>query len=109
MQLRVLKRKALRKRIWFSSLSKIDRAIIELTFKLVPRVRSETLNNLLRLMMDKLNFALQSDFIRNIKEYGYKRCEELAKISESLGLTFSKEWINDSNFAWYLTATYMNS
>jgi hypothetical protein len=107
-QLMKLRLKAMRSGVWFRSLSRIDRVLVDLTIKVAGTVRSFTLAKNIRAVIGKLESIMESRFLRAIKEVGVPIARRLCLIAREWGNTAAKEWESDEGFAKYLAAMSFN-
>jgi len=103
-----MKRKALRKGIWYRSLDGIERGILSLAVRVVDRVESVVLGVELVKILGKLRDALKSGFVRRMEEYSVGRARELAHFAEVWGNRAAGKWAFDWGFARYLTVLDLN-
>ena len=103
-----IKRKALRRGVWFSALDRVERGILTLTGRLVDRVRSTALCVELVKILAKIRDASKSGFVRRMEEYGIGKAEELVRIAMDWGNWAARDWIMDARFVKYLTVIDMN-
>ena len=104
-----VKRRALRRGIWFRVLSRVERVQIDLTIRIVDRVRSSFLARVLRPILGKLLDALESPVKRLMKTVGKTLARKISEIGEKLGCKPAGEWAKDSGFIQFLTIMYMNT
>jgi hypothetical protein len=71
--LRDIRAVALRKRIWYRALDRLERGIVNLSIKLVDAVRSDVLLGELVKILAKLRDAAKSAFTRHIEGYGVEK------------------------------------
>jgi len=107
-QLMKLRLKAMRSGVWFRSLSRIDRVLVDLTIKVADTVRSFTLARNIRAVIGKLESIMESRFLRAVKEVGVPIARRLCLIAREWGNTAAKEWESDEGFAKYLAAMSFN-
>lgn len=108
-QLTKLKKKAMRRGVWFTVLRRIDRALIDLTIKVSDNVRSYNLVKSILTIARKVQEVFQSKLAHRIKEIGIPLTRKLSLLAQNWGNKGSRKWVNDANFAWYLTITKLNS
>lgn len=102
-----IKRKALRRRVWFLVLDRAERALIDLTIRVVDTVKSSRLARVLSNPIGKLRKAMKS-VVERAREMGHPLVERLAKIAHSWGNTESESWVKDETFAEYVGLSAMN-
>jgi hypothetical protein len=97
-----LRRKALRKRVWFSALTKIERSVVELSSAYVDQVSSSRLALVIGRIACKLLKAFKSRFLEHVYEAGQKAAGRFARIAVSWGYVEASEWKRDPGFVRYL-------
>ena len=103
-----LKRKALRRGIWFKALSRVERSIYDLTIRAVDTIKSEKLLQIIKTIVTKLREALESPVSVLTRTIGRQLAEQLAHIAYSWGYQRACEWTSDDSFAKYLAVCCMN-
>jgi len=104
-----IRTKAIRRGIWFRALTKAERAQIELTMRIVKKIRSLLLAKVLGAIIRKLLDAMESRVARLIREVGRVLAEKLSRIAQSWGNKSAHHWTEDKSFMQYLAITYMNT
>jgi hypothetical protein len=108
-QLTKLKKKAIRRGVWFTVLRRIDRALIDLTIKVSDKIRSYSLAKSILIIARKVQEAFQGKLAHRIKEIGIPLTRKLGLLAQNWGNKSARKWVNNANFAWYLTITKINS
>ena len=103
-----MKKKAMRKRIWYSTLDRVERGIVSLTVRVVDRVESEVLGVELVKILAKLVNALKSGFIRHKEMFGLGRVFELSRLAFKWGNSVAKGWAYDMGFVGYVSLMDLN-
>ena len=98
-----IKKKAMRKGVWYSTLDRVERGIISLTVHILDKVESEILGVELVKILVKLVKASKSEFVRRIEEYGWGKANDLADFAVEWGNISAKKWAENAGFAMYLT------
>lgn len=106
-ELALLKKRALRKGVWFRVLTRIERSIYDLTIKSVSTIRSERLFNAIKVIVEKLRSAL-SPVNALTRTIGRQLTIRIARVAYSWGHPKALEWASDERFARYLAVCYMN-
>ena len=104
-----LRAKALRRGIWFKALTRIERALIDLTIRVVERVQSVLLAKLLASVVRKLLAAMEGEVTRLTRTMGRSLAQKLGEIARNWGNESASRWSNDEGFVRYLTITYLNT
>jgi hypothetical protein len=107
-QLMKLKLKAMRAGVWFKALPRIDRVLVDLTIRVAGAVRSFTLAQNILDVVRKLESAMESRFVRAVKEVGFPVARRLGLIAQEWGNAAAKNWESDKGFARYLAAVSLN-
>ena len=71
------KKLALRRGVWFKTLNRVERAIIDLTVQCVDSIKSGKLAKLLTAITDKLQSAMESMVERLVRTIGIPLAERL--------------------------------
>jgi len=104
-----IRTKAIRRGIWFRALTKAERAQIELTMKIVKKIRSLFLTRVLNAIIRKLLDAMESKVARLTREIGRGLAENLSRIAQNWGNKSAHHWKEDPSFVKYLAVTYINT
>lgn len=104
-----IKSRALRTRVWFRALSRVERAIMDLTIKCVEKVRSTVLAGTIATIVDKVLRCLQEDFMIRAERVGKEIAEGLCPIGERWGNKASSTWKCDIRFIKFLGVSALNS
>ena len=103
-----IKSRALRNRVWYRTLSRVERAIFNLTIKCVPRIRSQTLQSAVASIAFKITEALENRFLLRAENIGRKLAENLSNIGQKWGNKTASKWKIDRNFSRYLGVNCLN-
>ena len=104
-----LRVRALRRGVWFRVLTRAERAQMELTMKVVKRIRSHFLAKVVANIVEKLLEAMESRVVRLTREVGSALAHKLSGIAQEWGNNSAREWPADPGFKQYLTVTHMNT
>jgi len=105
-----LKTMAVRKGLWFKVLDVVERAVVDLTIRVVERVRSPRLKEALRSIASKVVDALKAkSFKERALAVGRALAERVARVAERLGCRRAGEWARDPGFAMYLGVSWLNT
>ena len=104
-----MKTRAMRRGVWFRVLSRLERASVDLTIKVVDTVRSSLLSKLLGAIVEKLSKALESKVTRMMREVGSDLAQKVSRIAQTWGNPSAVRWAVDAGFIQYLTITHMNT
>jgi hypothetical protein len=98
-----IRREALRRRIWYKALDRMERGIVNLTINYVERVRSFTLAKSIVGILKKIRDAQKSVFVRRHEDFGLARAVEVASLAVKLGSDCAMDWLGDERFSLWLT------
>ena len=104
-----LKLKALRRGCWFRDLKQSERKLLDLTIRVVERVRSFLLARIVSQLVSKLCEAMESRIFRLMRTEGQRLAEKISKIGEAWGNRAAKAWAKDHAFIQYLTVNNLSS
>ena len=100
------KKIALRHRVWFRLLNRVERGIIDLTVRYVDSIKSVTLAKVVTAIMDKLQCALESVVDRLMRTVGLPLAQKISDIAVSWGNRLASMWADDRAFARFLVVNY---
>ena len=103
------RQKALRRRIWYSSLDRVERGILSLAARVVDRIKSVVLGVELVKILGKLRDALKSPFARKMETYGLEKARTISKTAVEWGHRAAVGWAHDFGFIRYLVALELNA
>ncbi len=103
-----LKKKALRKGIWFQTLSTNERVLASLIGKYVKIVKNSALATVIARIIVKLIYGIKNSFIHMIESRGRPIAESWARAACAMGWKDASKWVEDINILrWYgFTAYY---
>ena len=104
-----LRLKALRRGVWFRDLKREERKLLELTIRVVEKVRSFLLAKLVSRIVGKLCEAMESRIFRLMRMEGRSLAEKISRIGEAWGNRSAASWANDQGFIQFLTVTNLLS
>ena len=108
-ELTKIKVRAIRRGVWFRVLSRVERASIDLTIKIVKKVRSLLLARVLASIVKKLLDAMESKVVRLMRKVGRSLAQKLSRIAQNWGNKSAAHWTADQGFTQYLTIMHMNT
>ena len=92
-----LKTKALRHRVWFHALSRMERGLLDLTMKWVDQVKSTKLANILDEILAKLLMAMNHDILGALQR-GCALARRISEWASVWGNSAAREWGSDPSF-----------
>jgi len=108
-ELSKVKARAMRLGVWFRVLTRAERAQVELTMRIVKRIRSFFLARVVTSIVEKLLDAMESKVTRLMREVGPALARKLSKTAQEWGNRSAHQWVADPGFVQYLTVTYINA
>ena len=103
-----VKRKALRRGVWYRSLDGIERGILSLAARVVERVDSVVLGVVLVKIIAKLRDDFKGEFVKLMETFGFWRIKEIVGMARLWGNDAAGLWERDVGFVRYLTAMSLN-
>ena len=97
-----LKQKAVRRGCWYKELKQNERMLLDLTIRVVEKVRSFMLAKVVFRLVGRLFEAMESRIVCLIRTEGFEMVKRLSKIGESLGCKSAKNWVRDKGFMQFL-------
>lgn len=104
-----LRSKAFRRRVWFNTLNRIERGLIDSVIKVVDMVRSTLLAKVLTAIVKKLLTTLESKVSRMMREVGQPLAKKLSLTAQLWGNKSASEWVSNKGFIQYLTIVAFNT
>jgi hypothetical protein len=96
------KKIALRNGLWYRTLNRVERGIIDLTVRYVDNVKSEKLVKVLATIIKKLQFASESALDKLVRNIGLPLAQKISDIAVSWGNCLASKWADDLVFARFL-------
>ena len=103
-----VRRKALRKGVWYKALDMLERGLISLACRVIDRVESVVLGVEIVKIMKKLVDSMKSGFVRRMEEYGYFKAREIVDQVNCWDQSYSPNWSLKIDFARYLALIEYN-
>ena len=103
-----IRRRAVRRGVWFRVLSRVERGIVYLTIRCVDRVRSPTLAGVIGRVLAKLADAMRSGVERLMETVGRPLAARLSEFAQAWGHRDAWKWTCDVGFIRYLAVLRMN-
>ncbi|MGD9131084.1 MAG: hypothetical protein PVH73_05870 [Candidatus Bathyarchaeota archaeon] len=104
-----LRLKARRRGVWFRDLKHSERKLLDLTIRVVQRIRSFFLAKLVSRIVGKLCEAMESRIFRLMRTEGRTLAENISKTGQAWGNRTAKSWAKDRGFIQYLTISRLSS
>lgn len=103
------KKLALRRGVWFKTLNRIERAIIDLTVQCVDSIKSGKLAKMLTAIIDKLQSAMESIVDKLVRTIGVPLAEKISCVAAGWGNVSAKSWTSDLSFAAFLAMMHTSN
>ena len=100
--------RALRQRIWFRALSRVERGIVDLTIRCVERVRSRVLAGMVSKIVTKILKSLKPSFLETAMRVGRDLADEISETALEWGNECASRWRHDLGFIRYLGVRAIN-
>jgi hypothetical protein len=107
-QIVAFRKTALRHGIWFRTLNRVERGILDLTIKYVARIKSSQLATIVTAIIEKLHVASQTIVDMLTRSVGFMLAKKMSSLAVSWGNCLAHDWANDAGFARYLAVSTMN-
>lgn len=104
-----LKKRALRKGVWFQTLTFEDRILANLIQRHVKIVKNATLATVIARIMGKLLFAIKNRFFSKLVAIGRPIAAAVAMKAYSFGNRQALDWISDMNYVKYMGLAFSSS
>ena len=101
-----LRKKALRRGVWYSVLSRIEWSLVDLAIATVSRIRSLVLARSLAFVVEKLSVVFGSGVERRIQAVGFPLARRLGCIAQKWGNVSASGWACDLGFAMFLAVCF---
>lgn len=103
-----IKVRALRRKVWFKALSRVERAIVDLTIRCVEKIRSHYLEKTLSNIVDKILKTLEAEFLEKAQKIGHEIARKVCSLASEWGNLSATTWVYDLNFAKFLGVNALN-
>jgi hypothetical protein len=104
-----IKARALRRGVWFRVLSRVERACVDLVARVVERVRSIRLQEMLSSILGKLEDAMQNPVQRLMDAEASSLAVRLSQIAQQWGNGSAVGWAENSAFIRFLAVSCLNA
>ena len=103
-----LRSRALRRGVWFRVLGRVERALVDLTIKVVDRVRSPMLTKALVSIVKKLEDAYENRVSQAMRTVGFPIAQKLSLLAQKWGNESARNWKLDLSFVRFLAVMHIN-
>lgn len=101
--------KAVRQRIWFKALSRVERGIVDLTIRCVETIRSRILDRVVSNIVAKILKNLKPSFLETVTKVGRKIAHEICEFALKWGNLRASSWRHDLSFIRFLGVNVINT
>ncbi len=108
-QILATKKIALRRRVWFRALNRVERGILDLTTKYVVRIKSPKLAKVVTAILSKLEAAVESIVDRLVRTVGFSLAQKISDFAKRFGNRNAQGWAVDAAFARFLAVMHFNA
>jgi hypothetical protein len=99
---------AIRRGNWYRTLSKTERALLDLTIRVVRKIRSFVLGRILAPIIEKLHVRTEYNITVLFHEIGKPLAEKISRIAQNWGNTSASSWSTDNSLAQFLAIMQIN-
>lgn len=103
-----IKVRALRRKVWFKALSRVERGVIDLTIRCVERIRSHALMKTVLAIVDKLLRTLEENYLTKVERAGREIAEKICELARKWGNLHALRWKYDLDFVRFLGVNALN-
>jgi len=103
-----IKARALRGKVWFKALSRVERGIIDLTIRCVEKIRSHRLEKTLFNIINKILKTLEPEFSEKAEKIGHEIARKICSLAMEWGNLNASTWMYDLNFVRFLGVNALN-
>jgi hypothetical protein len=103
-----IKVRALRRKVWFKALSRVERGVIDLTIRCVEQIRSHALMKLILAIVDKLLRTLEENYLTKVERAGREIAEKICELARKWGNLRALLWKYDLDFVRFLGMNAVN-
>lgn len=100
---------AIRRGVWYRTLDKAERGLVELTIRVVKRIGSLLLKRVLASIFRKLQTAMENRIAYLATKVGKPLAEKLSLIAQSWGNESAFLWKTEHHFIQFLAVMYHNT
>lgn len=104
-----IKLMAIRRGVWFKVLNRLERGLMNLTFKVTKKIHSKILAKALRSIVRKLLEGLENKVGLLMQQIGSRLAEKLGLIAQKWGNNFARNWSCDKSFVRFLAVMHINN
>jgi hypothetical protein len=100
------KKLALRRGVWFRTLNRVERGIIDLTVRYVDCIKSLKLAKVVTAIIEKLQLTMETTADKMVRTVGLPLARKISNIAVSWGNQLAKLWAEDRAFARFLVMNF---
>jgi hypothetical protein len=99
---------AIRRGNWYRTLSRTERALLDLTIRVVRKIRSFVLSRILAPIIEKLQIRTQYNITVLFHEIGKPLAEKISRIAQKWGNTSANSWSTNNSLAQFFAIMQIN-
>lgn len=107
-QLIRIKMRAVRAGVWFRTLPRIDRALLDLSIKVVKSICSTTLAKSISAITCKLENSLRGSLSKTLKDRAVQLAQKISAMAQKWGNVSAINWGSDESFIRFLIIMNFN-
>jgi hypothetical protein len=100
--------RAVRAGVWFRTLPRIDRALLDLSIKVAKSICSVTLAKSISAITSKLENSLRDSLSRTLKDQAVQLAQKVSAIAQKWGNVTAIRWGSDESFIRFLIIMNFN-
>ncbi|MBT7913298.1 hypothetical protein HN588_05260 [Candidatus Bathyarchaeota archaeon] len=104
-----IRKQAIRKRVYYRALDRLERGILDLSSRLLDSAKNVVLLQQLYEIVMKLEEALKGRLQRHMESFGLRRGTEIIMQAVKFGYREAVGWLRDPGLAEYLSVMDLNS
>jgi len=101
--------RAVRQRVWFRVLSRVERGIVDLTIRCVERIKSRVLARIVSTIVAKILTRLPPSFLETAMRVGRDLADEISEIARAWGNMNASRWRQNCDFIRFLGVNVINT
>lgn len=100
---------AIRRRVWFKVLNRLERGLMNLTLEVTNKIRSRVLSKAIYSIVRRLLEALESKVDLSIRRVGVPLAKKLSLIAQKWGYNSAGNWASNISFIRFLAVMHLNN
>ena len=100
---------AIRRGVWYRSLNATERALFGLTIRIVRKIRSSVLSQVLVSIIGKLQVGTKCGLAASLRSWGQPIAEKISMIAQAWGNASAVKWSVDKTFIRFVEVMCLNT